>query len=154
MKRIIFLVSFFSIILVGCGGNQSNREPDSELEISESANSTTTEGEKKTAESIESREDNYTLQIISEMAENSEDLDTILPDLYNTPNDYKILAEPSYPEKTYSFVVGPDNGEPVVYNEDEEDSEKYNLSNNPKAASISEVKQLIEELKKEQVQRN
>lgn len=154
MKRTIFLGLFASMVLVGCTGKQSEVDVNSKVKASESTNVTTSESEPedKTVASIDSNEPNYTLQVIRTMAETTEDLDTLFPDLYDRPDDHKILAEPSYAEGSYSFIGGPDNGEPAISTENEEDSEKYNLSKNPEAASIKEVKQLIEELKQERIQ--
>lgn len=142
------------MVLVGCTTKQSEEVVDSKGKISESANSTTIKNvsHENTAESVNNNEPNYTLQMIRKMAERSEDLDAIIPDLYDSPDDYKILAEPTYYENTYSFISGPANGKPVADTENKEDTEKYNLSENPKATSIKEVKLLIEELKQERIQ--
>ncbi|MEI5989787.1 hypothetical protein A5881_001280 [Enterococcus termitis] len=157
MKKTIFLILFFSVVLVGCTGKQSEEVVTSKVKSLESENSTTTIStenvtDEKTIVSTESNEPNYTLQAIRKMTENSADLDTTIIDLSDTPDDYKILAEPTHEEGSYSFISGPANGEPVVYTENKEDTEKYNLTKNPKATSIKEVKQLIEELKQERIQ--
>ena len=156
MKQTIFLILFFSMALVGCTGKQSEEVVTSKVKSLESENSTTITTEnvtdEKTVASTDSNEPNYTLQAIRKMAENSDDLDTMIIGLYDTPDDYKILAEPAYEEGSYSFISGPANGEPVAYTDNKEDTEKYNLIKNPKAASIKEVKQLVEELKQERVQ--
>lgn len=155
MKRTIFLGLFASMVLVGCTGKQSEGDVNSKGKASEATTVTTSENEPqdKTAASIDNNEPNYTLQTIRAMAESTEDLDSLFVDLSDRPDDHKILAEPTYSEGTYSFFVsGPDNDEPVISTDNKEDSEKYNLSNNPQAASVSEVKQLIEELKQERIQ--
>lgn len=157
MKKTFFLILFFSVSLVGCTDRQSEEVVTSNVKSLESENSTTaisTENviNEKTVVASDRNEPNYTLQAIREMAENSDDLDTMIIGLYDTPDDYKILAEPTYEDGSYSFISGPANGEPVAYTENKEDTEKYNLTKNPKATSIKEVKQLIEELKQELVQ--
>ncbi|MGX7150487.1 hypothetical protein [Enterococcus ureasiticus] len=157
MKKTILLILFLSAALVGCTSKQSEEVVTSKVKNLESENSTTTiitenVTDETTKVSTDSHEPNYTLQAIRKMAENSADLDTMIIGLYDTPDDYKILAEPTYEEGSYSFISGPANGEPVAYTENKEDTEKYNLTKNPKATSIKEVKQMIEELKQERAQ--
>lgn len=157
MKKTIFLILFFSLFLVGCTSRQSEKVGTSKDKSLESENATASIGienvsDEKTIVASDSNESNYTLQVIREMAENGYDLATTIIDLYNTPDDYKILAEPTYVDGSYSFISGPANGEPAAYTENKEDTDEYNLTKNPKATSIKEVKQLIEELKQQGVQ--
>lgn len=147
MKKKLILVIVSITILSGCKGKLSNATVNSTSANSSAVNSTMTE-----ELSSDSNASNYTLEVIRELAEKSENLDTVIYDLYDTPDNYKILAEPAYEEYSYSFVIGSPDEEPVLVTDNKKDIEKYTLSKNPEATSIKKVKQLIEELKQQRSQ--
>lgn len=147
MKKKFILIVVSITVLSGC-----TVRPSSKVVNSTSTNSYTIESTVTESLSSDSNVSNYTLEKIREMAEKSENLDTVIPDLYDMPDNYNILAEPTYEEHMYSFVGGSPDDEPVIITDDKKDIEKYTLSKNPDATSIKKVKQLIEELKQQRMQ--
>ena len=95
---------------------------------------------------------NYTLDAIRELAEKSENLDTVIPSFFDMPDNYNILAEPIYEEYPYRFISGSPDNEPVIVTDNKKETEKYTLSKNPDATSIKKVKQMIEQLKQQRSQ--
>ena len=146
MKKIILAIVSIAV-LSGCTGKQSNEAVNSTSTNSSNVESTETESLSSDSSNIS----NYTLEAIREIAEKSENLDTVIPDLYDIPDNYNILAEPTYEENVYSFISGSPDDEPVIVTDEKKDIEKYTLSKNPDATSFKEVKQLIEELKQERI---
>ena len=162
MKKIIILVLFSSLLLGGCTDNKVKETIESTDKIGYSTNSTAI-SKRETKQTTEvntvgvgdSLQPNYTLQVIRTIAENTEDLDAFELSFFSSddfPNDYKILSEPSY-DGSYSFIGGLNNDESVIETGRESDLETYNLTRNPKATTLAEVKQLIEEIRQERLQK-
>lgn len=149
MKKYVFLVLFSTLLLSGCNlSNHTQKETSSTIETRESVIPKTSENKinDSSMQTTSERSSNYTIEAVREMAEKTENIDSIISDLYITPDDYYILAEPSSQEGIYDFIIGPASDEPAIHSENRKDSEKYTLSKNSQATSIKEVKQLIEDL--------
>ncbi|ALS00327.1 hypothetical protein ATZ33_02720 [Enterococcus silesiacus] len=108
----------------------------------------TTTAEKPTTDKGEA---NFTLQVIKEEIEKTGNFEMFKKEPDFEDDNFKVLAIQE--SDGYSFISGPDNGEPAAVVQDESGNtiREDNPSTDPRATTLKEARELIETLKNNQL---